>query len=73
MLQHLTKVLLLGALLLTACESKPNPDPATDPVKTPAASLPDVADAVMASFFHASNTFFTLGEELAMLAAMLLA
>lgn len=43
MLQHLTKVLLLSALLLTACESKPDPAPTPDPVMTPAAALPDVA------------------------------
>ncbi|MBI1764949.1 MAG: outer membrane lipoprotein-sorting protein [Acidobacteria bacterium] len=42
MLQHLTKVLLLGAVLLTACESQPKPAPTPDPIMQPAA-LPDVA------------------------------
>ncbi len=43
MLQHLTKVLLLSVVLLTACESQPNTAPTPDPITHPAASLPDVA------------------------------
>jgi hypothetical protein len=43
MLQHLTKVLLLGVVWLTACESKPNLAPSPDPItKSAAAALPDV-------------------------------